>query len=520
MVKVILNRMFLAAMLAAASVTMIAPNGARADAPGVSLRPVARPANLAKSANSGATSKVVRVVARPQVSVTSAKGLIAAAKLGGHVGFAVADTKSGLVLETHEGSLGQPPASVTKSVTALYALDQLGAGHRFYTRLMATGTVSNGILKGDLILVGGGDPTLSTNGLADMAKMLKAAGVRTVRGRFLVHHGAVPSIHQIDPGQPDHVGYNPAISGLTLNYNRVHFEWKRGANGYKITMDARTNKYRPDVSMAKMRVVKRTTPVYTYSAKGGIDQWTVAQTALGKGGSRWLPVRQPEIYAGEVFRAMARAQGITMKAAKVATRPPKGTVLVNYKSPELRVILKDMLKYSNNLTAEMVGLSATIKRTGRASTLKASAAEMNRYAAQKLGMRSARLVDHSGLGSASRLSAGGMAAALVRVHKRGVLRPMLKPISMRHDNGKVNKSHPIKVYAKTGTLNFVSALAGYMTGADGTEMAFAIFAADQSKRAKVNRADREKPQGARGWNKRAKRLQQKLIERWGALYGK
>ncbi len=83
----------------------------------------------------------------------------------------------------------------------------------------------------------------------------------------------------------------------------------------------------------------------------------------------------------------------------------------------------------------------------------------------------------------------------------------------------MNKGHPIKVRAKTGTLNFVSGLAGYMTAKDGTELAFAIFVADTRAREKIKRNDRDRPQGARGWNKRAKVLQQRLIERWGAVYG-
>ena len=83
----------------------------------------------------------------------------------------------------------------------------------------------------------------------------------------------------------------------------------------------------------------------------------------------------------------------------------------------------------------------------------------------------------------------------------------------------VVKNHPIKVDAKTGTLNFVAGLGGFMTAADGTELAFAIFAADTDIRSRIKRADRERPQGARSWNGRAKALQQALIRRWGALYG-
>ena len=58
-----------------------------------------------------------------------------------------------------------------------------------------------------------------------------------------------------------------------------------------------------------------------------------------------------------------------------------------------------------------------------------------------------------------------------------------------------------------------------MTAHDGTVMAFSIYAADEDRRAKLTRAQRESPEGARWYNGRAKNMQQELIERWGALYG-
>jgi D-alanyl-D-alanine carboxypeptidase/D-alanyl-D-alanine-endopeptidase (penicillin-binding protein 4) len=282
-------------------------------------------------------------------------------------------------------------------------------------------------------------------------------------------------------------------------------------------MDAPGRKYRPEVQVARVEVVDRAGPVYTYREVRGQDRWTVASAALGKGGARWLPVRQPEIYAGEVFRSLAQAQGIILQAPRKTKGVPHGDVLVRHTSRDLHTILRLMLKYSNNYTAELVGLTATLKRGGNASSLKASAAVMNRWAARTLGMRGAHLVDHSGLEPTSRLTAKGMALALVRAHKAGVLQPILKPVRLRHK--KSEPSHPIKVFAKTGTLNFVSNLAGYIVAEDGTELAFAIFSANEGKRAHIPKAERESPHGARGWNIQAKRLQQRLIERWGALYG-
>lgn len=492
------SRRFILAGLGAS----VAVGAVQAGAPAVSLRPQMRRAGARTRFTGGIES------------------LIARAGMSGEVVCAVADVKTGLKLEAERGQVGLPPASVAKALTALYALERLGSEYRFQTRLLATGSVTNGVLNGDLILAGGGDPTLTTDNLAGMAANLKAAGVREVRGDFIVFDGALPYKDSIDPDQPDHLGYSPAVSGIALNYNRVHFEWKRAGQGYGVTMDARTERYRPAVQMAKMKVVNRRVPVYTYADKGGVDQWTVASQALGNGGARWLPVRKPGAYAGDVFRTLARSNGIVLNTPKVSRALPSGvTALVRHNSIALRDILRGMLKYSNNLTAEMVGMTASAAGGKRPSSLKASASEMSRWAGKRYGMRKTKMVDHSGLGSASRMTPDDLVGALVLVRKQGILRPLLKPFVMRDSQGRVNKAHPITVNAKTGTLNFVSGLGGYMTASDGTELAFAIFVADTAKRSRIKRADREAAEGARGWNRQAKKLQQKLIERWGAVYG-
>ncbi|MEM6588815.1 MAG: D-alanyl-D-alanine carboxypeptidase/D-alanyl-D-alanine-endopeptidase [Pseudomonadota bacterium] len=474
---------------------------AHAKAPEVSLRPKKRPAAFSPR------------------TAPNVEGLIESAKLGGNVTYAVVDIRTGKTLENRAGGTALPPASVTKAVTALYALHALGPDYRFETRLIATRGVSGGVVQGDLILAGGGDPTLDTNALAGLAAKLKQAGIREVRGRLRVWGGALPFERILDDDQPEHVSYNPAISGLNLNFNRVHFEWKRVGGDYTVAMDARSNKYRPDVQVARISVAPRSLPVYTYTDRGDHDSWTVARDALGNGGARWLPVRKPEAYAAEVFATFARSQGISMKVGKPLTSVPGGEIVARHRSAKLTGILQGMLKFSNNLTAELVGMTATARLQGQARPLKASARAMSAWARDSLGMTGAKLVDHSGLHETSRLTADAMAKALVRVHAEGALKPILKDIPLRHQNGKVNANHPVKVAAKTGTLYFVSSLAGYMSSARGKDLAFAIFTANSSLRASYDPASGQRPQGSRGWNSRSKSLQQKLIERWDRYYG-
>lgn len=486
--------------LTSAAAFLASGTGALAAAPLASLRPVMRGEDFFKRA--------VRDVER----------IIADEKLSGRVAFAVARADGSKWLEAQHETAATPPASVTKAITALYALETLGPAHQFVTQIYVTGGVVNGEVQGDLVLTGGGDPTLDTNCLAQLAADLKAAGVRAVKGKFKVYEASLPVLTRIDPAQPDHVGYNPGLSGLALNFNRVHFEWKKTSGAYKVTMDARSDRYRPDVAMARMAVRERSVLVYTYEDRDNVDSWTVARGALGSGGSRWLPVRKPGLYAADVFATLAGAQGIRLGKPEMINVASAGTPIVELASATLLVILRDMLRFSTNLTAEMVGLAASRKRGVAAGDLARSAAEMNRWAIDALGMQSPKLVDHSGLGDASTVTAQDMAKALIEV-RNSALRPILKSFTMRDEKGRPVKDHPIAVYAKTGTLNFVSSLAGYITAPDGTEMAFAIFASDMVARGGIAREDREAPRGGRSWNRRAKRVQQALIERWGVMYG-
>ena len=142
------RRGFLVGGTAAASLLAVP---ACANAPAQSLRPALRP--------SGGRAATVPAV----------DAMVSKAKLGGKVVFAVADAETGDLLEGRDPQRGLPPASVVKALTAIYALNTLGPAHRFETRLIATGPIQNGVLSGDLVLAGGGDPLLDTNGLAEMA---------------------------------------------------------------------------------------------------------------------------------------------------------------------------------------------------------------------------------------------------------------------------------------------------------------------------------------------------------------
>ncbi|WP_375261813.1 D-alanyl-D-alanine carboxypeptidase/D-alanyl-D-alanine-endopeptidase [Palleronia sp.] len=487
-----LSRRHMLAGLLSASAT-----GAWAEAPPRTIRPRYRDQSLREEPAS-------------RQSVPSGNDLVDRSSLTGVVGFTVADAATGQVLEARNPEVGMPPASTAKALTTMWALDRLGPQHRFETQLIATGPVTNGRIEGDLILAGGGDPTLDTDGLRSMAVALKDAGVREIGGRMRVWTGALPNLREIDEEQPAHVAYNPAIGGLNLNYNRVHFGWERQGGDYEVTMDSPGMRQTAAVTTARMQVADRRGPVYTYDRGERMDEWTVARTALGNGGSRWLPVRFPGLYAGEVFQTLAQSQGIISGGAVDYADSAKGGLLHTHRSDVLPPILTDMLNYSTNITAEVMGLSAS-QTVGPIGTLAESAAQMNAWLKREHGLNSVALEDHSGLGDDSRVSPADMARAMVSSHKGNVLKPLMKAFPLDDTR--------FAVTAKTGTLNFVSALTGYVTGPkQGRTLAFSILTGDIPRRDALTIEQRERPEGGRSWIASSKYLQRQLLESWGKAY--
>ncbi|HBG97442.1 MAG TPA: D-alanyl-D-alanine carboxypeptidase/D-alanyl-D-alanine-endopeptidase [Rhodobacteraceae bacterium] len=474
-------------------------------------------AGLAAPACARPPATASRPPARPPDGWPSPEALFAQAGLSGEAAFLVADAATGELLEARAPGRALPPASVMKALTALYALEAPGPGHRFATTLRAAGPVSGGVLRGDLILEGGGDPSLDTGALAGLARALPAAGISRVDGRFLIDGAALPAIPRIDPAQPVYAGYDPAVGGLNLNFNRVYFHWQRRGAGYEVGMAAQDSRS-PQVAMARMRVASRAAPLYAYEGGDGIDSWSVAAGALGAGGGRWLPVRHPDRYAGDVFRTLAAGQGVTLPAPR-----PGGNrgaaVIARHASPPADALVLDMLKYSTNLTAEVMGLTGTAARGRDARSLAASAGAMADWLARTHGTGRVRLVDHSGLGDASRIAPQALVNALATAGWQGRLRGLMKPVVLKDERGRRMADPPVAAVGKTGTLHFVTTLAGYAETAGGRRLVFAVLCADLDRRAALRPDQRDRPPGARSYARAARGFQYRLLERWGRVYG-
>lgn len=464
-------------------------------------RPKARPETRAEmgASNGGGMDQAGQT---SRGMVLTPDELIARANLGAVVAYAAIDPRTGAIIDERGGDLALAPASTLKAVTALYAQAKLGADHRFATRVIRAGDL--------LILAGGGDPELDTDGLAQLAKDTAAAEKAAGRGapkRFAVWGGALPHVAEISPGQAVHLPYNPTISGIILNFNRVHLGWNRAESGYAFSLEARGRKHSPRAYSVTVGVADRGQPLFTYDDTGKVESWTMARQSMGKGGSRWLPVRRPELYAGDVFQTLCRAEGLSLPAAEVITSLPEGTEIARRLSPPLRDILKGMMEFSNNLTAEVVGLAASGK-----PTLTSSAADMAEWLRGQGISGAFDFRDHSGLSPANRVTAKMLAQMVAGTGRAQGLEGLMKHIPLRDLKGKPLENSKISVEAKTGTLNFVSNLTGYAQNGTGTQICFAILTGDEERRARNE--GRELPDGVIGWTKRSKALQQGLIEHW------
>jgi len=445
-------------------------------------------------------------------------------KLTGASGWILIDLDTGEVLDAMNADRPFVPASVAKLPTAAYVLDAMGSDFRFETRLRATGEVADGALNGDLILEGGGDPELDTDALAALAKQLAARGVRNVTGAFLADGSALPQLVEIDPGQAAESSYNPSLSGLNLNFNRVHVKWDARNGRRELTVEAEATNLSPSVDRIQVLIAKRRgQPVFSLREQGEREIWQMSREAFRGQAARWLPVKRPEPYAGEVFRTVARDSGLTLPAATTGPVPDGAAILATHQSRPLGEVLRAMLRYSTNITAEATGTWATRHLGVEAGSLAESAAVMNAWAASVAGFDVGdpgfNLANHSGLSLEGRVSPRRMVELLAALGRRaadpgaghrrlpGGIAGYLKNHNVAIDDVPLDYDN-LSVVAKTGTMNFIRGLAGYIATPRGRRLAFAIFSNDLARRGRgAQRVNRR-------WMGRARGFERALIRAW------
>jgi D-alanyl-D-alanine carboxypeptidase/D-alanyl-D-alanine-endopeptidase (penicillin-binding protein 4) len=325
--------------------------------------------------------------------------------------------EDGDVVFAHRASESRIPASNEKLVTAFAALDLVGAEHRFETRVVRSAAIDDGVLRGDLYLVGSGDPMLSTASYARgawrapvatveaLARAVKAAGIRRVTGQV-------------------------AGDGSRFDRLRAGPLWKPGF--------------------------------------AGLECAPLAALGVDRNQARGRPVTRPELAAARAFRAALKRAGVRVDGRAVELRAPSGgdTVATAF-SPPLKRILWAMGKDSDNFTAEMVLKDVAAKVRGRGTSAGGAVLARKSLADRVLPLAGTRIVDGSGLSPANRLTADLLTALLAEARSDpGIARPLEASLAVAGVDGTLKdrmRGGPARrvVKAKTGTLSEASALSGY-----------------------------------------------------------
>lgn len=445
------------------------------------------------------------------------------------VGCVLFDPATGDTLEAHRPDEPRIPASTTKVTTLIAALQILGVDYRFATSLFATGEVNAETLHGSIYLRGGGDPTFTTDDLQEFVSALQRAGVKRITGSFAFDESFLPSMREINAQQPIAASYNPGLSALSVNYNRIQLRWKHqpGGEGFTTTILSPADGGAVPLQAIGTGLLPRGLDRrITFLPDGAdLDRWLLSPT-LPTQGQVELPIKtDPGRITALLFHALCWQRGIILPTPQSATVPAGARILYAHRSEALPEIVAGVLRYSNNLSAELIGQVATRTLSGRPLPLPASAAVLTDWYRRTLtntnwqGFFSA---NHSGLSSATRHSPRQVADILRYGWTLPVGRstfPQLLPLLRweREDNHGATV-----VRAKSGTMDYADGLIGFLTTTQGQQLGFVILLTDFPRRTALDatfdvRLSDSSPE-ARAWTERAKALERALITDWIAQY--
>jgi D-alanyl-D-alanine carboxypeptidase/D-alanyl-D-alanine-endopeptidase (penicillin-binding protein 4) len=414
-------------------------------------------------------------------------------------GAIVLDAKDGGQLYGRYADRAVTPASNTKILTAATALHVLGPGYRFKTEVIRRAQLgADGVLRGQLYLKGYGDPTTMQADFAGLARQVRAAGVRQVTGTLIVDSTFFDSVRYNPNWSTAYASdyYAAQISALTVAPNADYdsgttiISYAAGSRGNRAkitTVPAAAAKYVKIVNKTTTSARGTPTSFWAHRAYGTNTITVGGRVPAGRSGSWMITVDKPELYAGAVFRAELGKAGVTIAGGTAIGQTPAASrrlVAVDRSMP-LSQLLVPFMKLSNNMHAEaLTKTMGTLKGSpgNWADGLSYTKAYLKSTGAPMAGVV---LVDGSGLTRRNKLTPRALARFLDKVQDEtwwptfdhalpvaGNTKRMVGGTLRHRMNGTkaANNAH-----AKTGTLSGVTALSGYVTGADGRRYVFSML---------------------------------------------
>ena len=421
----------------------------------------------------------------------------------------VVSLEQGDTLFAHRPDASLAPASNLKLFTTAAALRYLGPSYRYTTYLTATGPLREGVIQGDLLVYGTGDPTLSDRFLDSktavweaLADSLSALGVRRIEGDVIgdASYFAGPGIAR--GWQTSYVTHTYAAPASALSFNdNIATLRILPADGAGAP---------PRIQIIPAGAVQLRNEATTVASGGtdidvrraGYGQPLVISGQIRAGGSaewRAVPVVSPPTFAASALRQVLEDRGITIAGAvgrilDPAVSPITGRkvfapaledqpmiqVLAVHRSPPLLEILKVINQESHNLYAESVLRTVGRVATGSGSIEGGAAAVAALLEEAGVPTAGLRMDDGSGLSILDRATAGSIVGLLSYMatespHKQAYLATLPEAATSRGLRRMHETPAAGNLRAKTGTIDRVSALSGYVTTQSGEPLAFSIL---------------------------------------------
>lgn len=408
------------------------------------------------------------------------------------LGIDVVDGRTGRTVYARDAGNEFAPASNFKLLLAATALADLGPAFRFRTRVEARGTIDAGTLHGDLVLVGGGDPVLSRNDLAQAAAAVKRAGIVRVDGAVLFDDALFDEQRYGEGWAWDDMPfyYQPPIQALSVDEGVAEIVLTPGvAVGDPVTASLESNENAMTVDSRAIT-----------SGRGGLDDFdcfrspggtmihAVGHLPLGSGPTKLeCAVDDSAAYAAGVLSSLLRddhvavagqtfgapvargeidiADSSTLNAAPVD--PPDVLVVWRHSSPSLAMLLDLMMPESDNFIAEhLFKMLPVVVLHQRGSFAGGGAVEGAFLKRLHLDSTTVEGGDGSGLSQGDRITPQDLATILLWESRRAAGQPFVRSLAVAGLNGTVSRrlvgsDAAGRVRAKDGYIWHVYALSGY-----------------------------------------------------------
>jgi len=395
-------------------------------------------------------------------------------------GSAVKEEAPGEVFSQNADKLLKP-ASVLKVITSLVALELLGPQYRFTTRIYADRN-ERGAVK-TLYVQGNGDPGLTIESASVMARAIKLRGIESIESLVMD-----ASLFEDERGPLGQRAFQTGSSALSFNYNAFSFQVCPRMPGMKASVV-------PDPFELKIPLVgtiltkkggqasfsvEQAFPnsaqagVLSYRLKGSIGDLADCTTVY-----RSMP--NPPVVFGATYAEILRSMGVKVGSGlREGDTPKKLDQLYVQESVPLSQLIRDLNNFSNNFIAEQILFALGQTELGTYSRERGLARV--RAFLSSLGFKDSgfEIEDASGLSHANRVSAQMIGAVLLRgVRNQEVAPEFESSLAVGERSGTLRRRpfdpRGVILRGKTGTLDGVSSLAGYVVGASGRKYAFVIF---------------------------------------------